>query len=302
MTDRRRLERARTVRIEDEIARRGIRLKGRIDRCGPCPVCGGHDRFAINVRKQCFICRGCGIAGDVIKLVQHLDNCAFVSAVETLIGDDVRLQATPPANKQISDDYEREQHRKAAWLWGQRQPITGSIAERGYLREGRKITCALPPTLAFLPARGKHPPAMIAAFGLCEEPEPGLIVPPCNVEAVHLTKLKPDGSGKADIREPKIIVGSPGNLPIVIAPANDLFAIGVFEGIEDALTVHQTTGLGAWVAGAAGRMPALAETLPGYIESVTICAHADKAGQNGALALADALDRRGVEVFTEGVQ
>jgi hypothetical protein len=35
---------------------------------------------------------------------------------------------------------------------------------------------------------------------------------------------------------------------------------------------------------------------------VTICAHADNAGQDGALALADELDRRGVEVFIEGVQ
>jgi len=34
---------------------------------------------------------------------------------------------------------------------------------------------------------------------------------------------------------------------------------------------------------------------------VTICAHADKAGQDGALALADVLDRRCIEVFVEGI-
>jgi hypothetical protein len=33
---------------------------------------------------------------------------------------------------------------------------------------------------------------------------------------------------------------------------------------------------------------------------VTIFAHADQAGQDGALALAEALDRRGIEVFMEG--
>ena len=43
------IERAHAVRIEDEVARRGIKLVGRIDRCGPCPQCGGHDRFSINV-------------------------------------------------------------------------------------------------------------------------------------------------------------------------------------------------------------------------------------------------------------
>ena len=56
-----------------------------------------------------------------------------------------------------------------------------------------------------------------------------------------------------------------------------------------------------WVAGAAGRTPALAPVIPSYIECVTIFAHADKAGQDGALGLANALDRRGVEVFVEGL-
>jgi hypothetical protein len=298
------IERARTVRIEDECARRGIHLRsavrGAVDRCGPCPVCGGTDRFSIHIHKQIFNCRGCRIAGDVIKLVQHLDNCTFVSAVETLIGDDVRLQATPPANKQISDDYEREQHRKAAWLWSRRQPIIGSIAE--HYPRSRGITCPLPATLGFLPPqKPDHRPAMIAAFGLCEEPEPGLIIPPRNVGSVHLTLLKPDGSGKADVEKPKIIIGSPDNVPLVIAPANDLLGLAVCEGIEDALTVHQATGLGARAAGSASFMPKLAESVPDFIEAVTIFAHPDKTGRDGAHKLAMALRRRNIEVTVEGI-
>jgi putative DNA primase/helicase len=132
------------------------------------------------------------------------------------------------------------------------------------------------------------------------EIEPGVLAGPPNVEAVHLTLLRGDGSGKAEVERPKLFVGSPGNLPIVLAPPNDLLALAITEGIEDGLTAHQVTGLGAWAAGSAGRMPAIAETLPGYIESATIFAHADKAGQDGALALAEALDRRGIEVFMEG--
>ena len=44
------IETARAVRIEDEIARRGITLK-RVgtEMIGPCAVCGGRDRFAINL-------------------------------------------------------------------------------------------------------------------------------------------------------------------------------------------------------------------------------------------------------------
>ena len=130
--------------------------------------------------------------------------------------------------------------------------------------------------------------------------EPGVLGEPPNVEAVHLTLLRRDGNGKAEVERPKLFIGSPGNLPVVLAPPNDLLALAITEGIEDGLTAHHVAGLGAWAAGSAGRMPAIAETLPGYIESVTIFAHADKAGQDGALALAEALDRRGIEVFMEG--
>jgi CHC2 zinc finger len=69
---------ARAVRIEDEIARRGLKLNGRgPERYGPCPKCGGTDRFAINSSKQIWNCRGCQQGGDVISLVQHLDGRTF---------------------------------------------------------------------------------------------------------------------------------------------------------------------------------------------------------------------------------
>jgi len=73
------------VRIDDEIARRGIKLNARgPERYGPCPKCGGTDRFAINVSKQVWNCRGCQRGGDVISLVQHLDGCTFDAAIATL--------------------------------------------------------------------------------------------------------------------------------------------------------------------------------------------------------------------------
>ncbi len=79
---------ARGVRIEDEIARRGIKLKRTgVEHVGPCPKCGGEDRFAINTKKQIFICRGCDVGGDVIKLVEHLDGVDFIAACTTLTGE-----------------------------------------------------------------------------------------------------------------------------------------------------------------------------------------------------------------------
>jgi hypothetical protein len=79
-------QQARSIPIEDELARRGIHLRGKIERCGPCPKCGGDDRFSINTAKQIFNCRGCQIGGDVIDLVQHLDGVDFAAACTMLIG------------------------------------------------------------------------------------------------------------------------------------------------------------------------------------------------------------------------
>jgi Protein of unknown function (DUF3631)/CHC2 zinc finger len=80
---------ARAVKIEDVIAQRGIKLRGVIDRCGPCPKCGGDDRFSINISKQVFHCRGCNVGGDVIALVEHLDGVDFIAACMTLTGEPV---------------------------------------------------------------------------------------------------------------------------------------------------------------------------------------------------------------------
>ena len=79
---------ARSVPLENELARRGIKLRGKkVERCGPCPKCGGDDRFSINTAKQLFNCRGCGARGDVIDLVMFLDACDFVHAATMLAGE-----------------------------------------------------------------------------------------------------------------------------------------------------------------------------------------------------------------------
>jgi len=233
--------------------------------------------------------------GDHCLLVHCFAGCDPYDILDIILdkGGDIDRPAATPAPKG-SSEYERQQHDKARWLWRERRPIRGTIAER-YLREVRGITCALPATLGFLPARKpEHHPAMIAAFALADEtPKP--------VTSVHLTLLKPDGSGKAEIEKPKIMVGSPKGLPIVVALPNDLLGLAICEGIEDALTAHQLTGLGAWAAGAAGFMGELGAVVPDYIEAVTIFAHADKAGQDGARELATVLRQRGIDFAVEGL-
>lgn len=299
------IERARATPIEIEIARRDIKLR-RIgaEMVGPCPRCGGTDRFGVNVRKQIWNCRQCGVGGDVIALVQHLDGASFADAVATLAGDTRGIKETPPQAKPTKrDDNGKERASKAAWLWSQRKPITDGTPPWLYLRK-RGYAGPIPATFGYLPARDPHPSAMIAAFGMADEPEPGILAEPKAITGVHLTRLTgdgnkaPDASGKA-----KIMVGVCKGAPITISPPNDLLGMAVTEGIEDALSIYAATNLGTWAAGAAGFMPALAQLVPGYIEVITIYAHNDQAGQSNALELARDLDTRGFlrEIRLEGL-
>jgi hypothetical protein len=184
---------------------------------------------------------------------------------------------------------------KALWLWKSRKPIAGSIAET-YLRQARGYRGEIPATLGYLAPRGQHGPAMIVAFGIAYEPEPGLLeITDGQVRGVHITRLAPDGLSKAGTERDKIMLGSSIGYPIVLAPPNDLLGLAIAEGIEDALSLHASTGLGAWAAGSASRLPALADAVPDYIEAVTISVDDDDDGRRNADALARRLLQRGIK-------
>jgi Toprim domain len=187
-------------------------------------------------------------------------------------------------------------------VWAGSLDAPGTLAE-SYL-QSRGITCRLAATLGFVEDY-KGLPAMIAAFGLPTEPEPDdLRISADDIEGVHLTFLRPDGSGKAvdaDGRS-KIIIGRGHSMPIVLAPPNGGLGLCIAEGIEDALSAHQETGLGAWAAGTANRLPGLAVHVPAYIECVTVLQDDDDAGRRFSGKLADALHTKGVEVLISVIE
>jgi hypothetical protein len=186
---------------------------------------------------------------------------------------------------------------KAQWLWAQSRPIVGTIAET-YLRGPRGYGGPLPATLRFLPARGDYAPAMIGAFGMAHEVDLGVIAIAVDaIRGVHVTRLLPDGSGKAGSDKDKIMVGLSAGWPLVVAPPNDLLGMAVAEGIEDALSAHEATGLGAWAVGGAKRMPALAERIPSYIDCITVFCDDDADGIRFAAGFAKICRDRGIETY-----
>jgi Toprim domain len=264
----------------------------------PCPLCGPFKRSPRNQRKPVlrvwrvedpfatFHCARCGEHG-------------FTRDGHSAPPDPVKLvKARAEADKRARA-LRAERLSKALWLWRARQPLAGSIAER-YLRNARGYGGPLPATLAFLPARGDHPPAMIAAFGLAHEAEPGVVaIRDPVITGVHLTRLQSDGSGKAVFDDPdedaKIMVGYSAGSPIVLAPPDDLLGMAITEGIEDGLSAHETSGLGTWAAGSAARMPALAEALPAWTDCATVLADDDKDGRRFASELTERIQARGIE-------
>ena len=272
---------------------------------GACPVCGtGHDRFAINPKKGVFNCRVCDKGGrGPIDLEMFLGDCDFAEAIERLTGTvsfndkhPAAKKANPGQHKREAEAEEARQHAKAAWLWRQREPVVGSPVET-YL-QARGYTSVIPPTIGYLPARGEYPHAMIGAFALPNEVEPGKLGTPVVVRSVHLTKLKPDGSDRIREDEGKIIVGRPLGLPIAISCITDELSLAITEGIEDALA-YRAAGFAAWAAGSAPSIPALAGRIPDYVTTVIIEQHIDPDGQ-AQRAVAQLQERLGERPVREG--
>jgi hypothetical protein len=185
---------------------------------GGCPVCGNSgprsDRFSVNTTKQVWNCRVCNVGGDVITLVEHVTGRDFHGAIETLTGEDFP-QATNKAKQTNGDDKEARRLRNARFCWHKHQPPEGTIVET-YLRS-RGYGGAIPSTIGLLlgvwvagnagllpkladtvpdhieavtegiedglsalatGTAGKHPPAMVAAFGMPLELESGTLAVP----------------------------------------------------------------------------------------------------------------------------
>lgn len=88
---------------------------------GPCPKCGGTDRFGVNARRDVYNCRACG-GGDGISLVRLVLDCSFEDALSWLVGaapveidpEEERRRAALRAEKKRAADARAEKERQRA--------------------------------------------------------------------------------------------------------------------------------------------------------------------------------------------
>jgi hypothetical protein len=198
----------------------------RVECVGPCPVCGGDDRFSVNRRKNIFFCRVAGKGGDAIALAEYLLACDFRSAVEAVTGSpppdgkagegpdeawlaEQRRKAEEHRATAERDaiDYRMREIRRARMIWDEAGPIAGSPAE-AYLRS-RGVQ---PPRGAKLRAapRLKYWHRVDGEFAAIHE-GPALVSAIAGNDGkfigCHLTYLAPGGAGKA-----RIIDGATGEI------------------------------------------------------------------------------------------
>jgi putative DNA primase/helicase len=132
----------------------------------------------------------------------------------------------------------------ALTLWHQSQPAEGTVVETYW--HARGLTIPIPPTIRYLPwarhtATGLLFPVMLAV--VTKAPSNRLV-------AVHRTFLLPDGSGTAGVADPKRSLGPIAGGAVRLAPAGSHLVVA--EGIENAGSVMQATGIPAWAGLSAG--------------------------------------------------
>lgn len=170
-------------------------------------------------------------------------------------------------------------------LWNQCQPLRGTLAER-YLAS-RAITTSSA-ELRFAPAarigsgaRAYSGPAKVAAV----RDSQGLV-------ALQRTFLSPDGSAKAEIPQPRRMLGTPGWGAVrLFHPARIL---GLAEGIETALSAASILGIPVWACLGTKRLGRI--DLPDGVEALVILADNDGPGRAAAAAAVAAYSARGLAV------
>lgn len=267
----------------------GVPAENLTGKHGPCPLCGGTDRFRFDNKdgRGSYICNACG-AGDGMKLAVEFTGKPFshiAAQIDEMLGN---VKPDGPSRPAMS---ENDRAKALRAVWTATKPLAvGDLAHK-YLASRRIEELAYPKALRFGPAimdgEGGIRPAMVAIV----TDHDGKPV------TLHRTFLKPDGSGKAEMASPRKLM--PGEVPDGTAVRLSEFSggtIGIAEGIETAMSASAIYDLPVWAAINAGN---LAKWIPPEgTEEVAIFGDNDPkfAGQAAAYGLARRLAAKGLPV------
>lgn len=282
-------------RWDEVLAAAGVDERILKHRNGPCPLCGGTDRFQYTDKfgEGNYHCRQCGPGGG-FKLLQAVRGVAFHAAlcdVERCLG---LLPAANAANEPAAAQASGERMRRLVHrIWDEARPVTAGDEVDRYLR-GRGLGLpSHPAVLRFHPALGYfEKSAEGKSRQVATYPAMLALIQAADGQAVTLHRTYLEAGRKLQAADAKKVLSAG-----IQGAAVRLFDAGpqlaVCEGIETALAVHLATGKPVWAGISAGNLEKL--WVPDTVREICIYADNDAdgdfAGQCSAFALARRLKR-----------
>lgn len=256
----------------------GVSPKFLSDNHGPCPICGGKDRFRFDNKdgRGTWICNHCG-SGDGFSLLMKLNGWDFKTATGHVLP--YAMTVRPAAVRAAAADDRLA--RMAINMWSASVPVTSGDPVGLYLKS-RGLT-AMSDQIRYLDKcrwqdRNKDVRWMPAMISRVSNPDGSLAT-------LHRTYLTMDGK-KAPIDEPRKLF--PGRISreaaIRLSPHSG--RLGVAEGIETAMAAESLFGVPTWSLINSSRM--LGFNVPTDVSELIVFADNDLnyAGQMSAYNLA----------------
>ena len=270
----------------------GIPDKMLVNKHGPCPLCAGTDRFRFDNKQGSgsWFCNNCG-SGDGIELAQRYLERDFrdtANMIDRLTGN---LKPDPVSNvtSDMSHEDRRTMLRETYALTKQLEPDDlGAVYMHGRMIDLEEYPSALRFAPSLKDGEGGVRPCILAMvsdwYG--------------KPLSMHRTFLKEDGTGKAEMAQPRKLM--PGALPegacIRLTDGAIPRHIGIAEGIETALSASILDGVPVWsVINTAGMKKF---KVPRGVDKVTVYGDNDPkyGGQAAAYELAHRLACEGLKV------
>ncbi|MBK5927088.1 DUF7146 domain-containing protein [Rhodobaculum claviforme] len=209
---------------------------------GPCPMCGGTDRFRFDNKegRGTWICGACG-AGDGMALAMQFTGKAFnevAPEIDMILGNEV-----VGAEKPASEITEAQRKTALREVYAQTVPVQSGDLVDAYLTARGVGDLVYHRTLRFAPAlrdgEGGLRPALVSVV---QGPDGANV-------SLHRTFLRPDGKAKAEMATPRKLM--PGKLPDGACVRLCDFTggpLGIAEGIETAKAASSLYYLPVWAA------------------------------------------------------